>query len=254
MNGKRLISAVAFASAFFFSGAQASAAGLPSPCAPGTAQAVCEQAAAQQQAVEELLKSNYGNLTGRAAAANKLLDIVKDKQEWTKEMLDQVASLGGDGVAVDELLPVISGCLKDSSGKPMAGAPVIGYHVMHYATADTMGIARLPKVTLSLTKRPGDAFFMIGAPSTPPFPIPDALLSREQRSLGAGCYLVPMKPDFVKEMVFTSNGIGVVGVPMDPLVMEITIFTNVPGFEAVPREKHIKITFPDEQVTVTETP
>lgn len=246
MNVKRLFSAIVFAAAFLVSGAASGATG----CAPGVPQAVCDQAAAQQQAVEELLKSNYGNLTGWAAAANKLLDIVKDKQEWTKDMLDQVAGLGGDGVAVDELLPVISGCLKDTSGKPMAGAPVIGYHVMRYLA----GPASLPKVTLSLTKRPGETFFMIGAPGTPPFPIPDKLLSREQRSLGAGCYLVPLKPDFVKELVMVSNGFTIIPIPMDPFVMEITIFTNIPGFEAVPREKHITITFPDKQVTVTETP
>lgn len=183
-------------------------------------------------ALKALAKS--GNLSGMAKAYADLIKELEGKKEWTKELMDAVVRIADQaGVAADQLVQSVAGCVKeDGNGKPVIGIPVFSIQML-----DTMlsGGLHSPQ-GVSLTKMTDDAPFLFvsvlnGIPAGLPFAVPEALLSGEQKSLGAGCYWVPVQPGALRAWDLASGGYD--------KSMSIAVQPFAPGYIMDPAAKSV---------------
>lgn len=206
----------------------------------GTAGAAAPDLASLEQQVQKSVDAAMQNsdLGGKAGAMAKLVTMLKDKTAWTEDLMKSVARLGDQfGVAVDELVPSVAGCVKEPDGKPVLGAPVVGLQIFN-----------LTSPTTSLTKVSDGVPFLVEQSQGQFVPVPPQLLSGEQKALGAGCFWMPVKPDLARLLI-----LGMTGGQQDYITIVVQPFA--PGYLMEPAAKDIRMKRKrDGSVEVTVTP
>lgn len=170
-----------------------------------------------QQLIDSVYEATVGTMQERAAEAGQAigtvsatiqenLETIRDAIEylnsiedaWTNETWEHFMEIFKQaGVAVDELIPSVSGCIHDDQGNPMRG-------VLVAMIPRVDGSPMLPSFAITgngtFEQHPGNhsSFgFNAGIPS---LPVSDSFLPESYRDEfnQGGCYLVPVPPQLMK--------------------------------------------------------
>lgn len=129
----------------------------------------------------------------------KLLDVVKDKKEWTEPLWNEVIRIAEEtGIAVDELVPSVSGCITDEAENPVYGTLIAVLPI-------TVDVA-IPTYAMTGGGAIGNpngipSTFGFGA-SGPVIPVSETFVPASYRETfnKGGCYWVPLSPGVINTL------------------------------------------------------
>lgn len=201
-----------------------------------------ERAAEAGQAIGTVSAAIQENIETILAAREYLNDMINtNTKTWTDETWNHFLEIFKQaGVAVDELIPSVSGCIHDDQGNPMRGVLVA-----MIPRAD--GLPMLPSFAItgngSFEQHPGNhsSFgFNAGIPS---LPVSDSFLPESYRNEfnQGGCYMVPVPPQLMKIYIQSCIAIDS-SIGEDPTFnasFDAIIHPIFPGYNMGPYEQKI---------------
>jgi len=129
----------------------------------------------------------------------KLLDLLKEKKEWTETLWNEVIRIAEEtGIAVDELVPSVSGCITDESENPLYGTLIAVLPITFDIAVPTYAM------TGGGTIESGN-----GTPSTFGFGVTGPIIPVSESFVPAsylktfnkgGCYWVPLSPGVINTL------------------------------------------------------
>ncbi len=133
------------------------------------------------QAAFEAAVGTLAAANPRIQAAVDLGNLLSGATEWSAELLDQVVAIANQaGVAFDELVPSVQGCIHEPDGTPLEAVPVLAMP------------GKLLDGALGFTPILGLTSGRATPATVGEIPVLDAYLSAEQRARwGPGCYWMP---------------------------------------------------------------
>lgn len=209
-----------------------------------------ERAAEAGQTIETVAATIQENIDTILAAREYLNDIINSNTKaWTDETWKHFMGIFQQaGVAVDELIPSVSGCIHDENGNPMKGVLV----AMIPMAKDSQGgeIAMLPSLALTgdgtIEQHPGNHSSFGFSAGLPTLPVSDSFLPESYRDKfnQGGCYLVPVPPQLIKiyfdTVVAAANTLGsLVGDEESDYNYAAIIHPMFPGYNMGPYEQKI---------------
>jgi len=143
------------------------------------------------QAAFDTVVSALGATDPHVQAAIDLGDILNGKTEWTADLLNQIVTMANQaGVAFDELVPSVQGCIKTPDGTPLEAVPVV-------AMPGTLAMGALgftPIAGITSGQATPATFGVIPV-------LVNVYLSKEQKARwGPGCYWMPFPISTVQLM------------------------------------------------------
>lgn len=210
-----------------------------------------ERAAEAGQTIETVSATIQENID-TIRAASEYLDTISDA--WTDETWNRFMDIFKQaGVAVDELIPSVSGCIHDENGNPMKGVLV----AMIPMAKDSQGgeIAMLPSLALTgngtIEQHPGNHSSFGFSAGLPTLPVSDSFLPESYRDKfnQGGCYLVPVPPQLMKiyfeslvaaaQLIEQHTGLQLMGGALQEVTFSAIIHPMFPGYNMGPYEQKI---------------
>ncbi|NOY46359.1 MAG: hypothetical protein GXP50_13055 [Deltaproteobacteria bacterium] len=197
-------------------------------------------ARAADPAVPPELEAAFHQALDQAAGASPLLDAMRQtaqamegQTQWTEALLDQIAAIARQtGVAFDELVPSVQGCIRQRDGTPLEGVPVLTF------PGKLMNAELGTGVYYAFTK--GQATpAMIGA-GVVVFPVDEAawLSERQRRNFGPGCYWVPFPFTPAEDVVNAVWNENSRTIRIIPIVPGYTLNHNVLAIEMIEEDSY----------------
>jgi len=180
------------------------------------AQVPSEAQAAFEAAVGTLAATNP-----RIQAAVDLGNLLSGATEWSADLLNQVVAIANQaGLAFDDLVPSVQGCIHEPDGTPLEAVAVVAMPGIM-----AMGMYGFTPILGITSGRATPA--TVGA-----VPVLDAYLSAEQRAgWGPGCYWLPFPISSLQVVVAALTGaVGAVTGERGVERRDIRVIPIVPGY------------------------
>jgi len=191
-------------------------------------------ARAADPAVPPELEAAVQQVLDQAAGASPLLDAMRQtaqamegQTQWTEALLDQIAAIARQaGVAFDQLVPSVQGCIRQRDGTPLEAVPVLT--LPGKLMNAELGVGAFYAITRG---RASPA--MIGMGNSV-FPVDEQawMSERQRQDFGPGCYWVPFPfapYEDLSNAVFNKQDIRTIR--LIPIVPGYTLNHNVLAIE-----------------------